>query len=90
MVGASVAYHLPKYGFNDVILLEQGRYVLYNCRIVVAICVLCFNRVSCGTTWHAAGLLGASRGSRALTKIAAYSNELYARLEDETGLGTGM
>ena len=27
VVGASVAYHLPKYGFTDVILLEQGRYV---------------------------------------------------------------
>ena len=25
VVGTSVAYHLPKYGFNDVILLEQGR-----------------------------------------------------------------
>ena len=27
VIGASVAYHLPKYGFNDVILLEQGRYI---------------------------------------------------------------
>ena len=26
VIGTSVAYHLPKYGFNDVILLEQGRY----------------------------------------------------------------
>ena len=25
IIGSSVAYHLPKYGFNDVILLEQGR-----------------------------------------------------------------
>lgn len=25
VVGASVAYHLPKYGFKDVLLLEQGR-----------------------------------------------------------------
>ena len=45
--------------------------------------------MSCGTTWHAAGLLGRSRGSRAYTKIAINSNELYARLEEETGLGTG-
>ena len=45
--------------------------------------------MSCGTTWHAAGLLGKSRGSRAHTKITSYSNELYARLEEETGLGTG-
>ena len=45
--------------------------------------------LSCGTTWHAAGLLSASRASRAHTKISTYSNELYARLEEETGLGTG-
>ena len=25
VIGSSVAYHLPKCGFNDVILLEQGR-----------------------------------------------------------------
>ena len=50
---------------------------------------LCLSRLSCGTTWHAAGLLGASRGSRAHTKIVTYSNELYAKLEEETGLGTG-
>lgn len=25
VVGASVAYHLPKIGFRDVLLLEQGR-----------------------------------------------------------------
>ena len=46
-------------------------------------------RLSCGTTWHAAGLLGASRATRAHTKITTYSNELYAKLEEETGLGTG-
>ena len=46
-------------------------------------------RLSCGTTWHAAGLLSSSRASRAHTKIAIYSNELYSRLEEETGLGTG-
>ena len=27
VIGASVAYHLPKCGFDDVILLEQGRCV---------------------------------------------------------------
>ena len=25
VVGSSVAYHLPKYGFKDVIHVEQGR-----------------------------------------------------------------
>ena len=51
--------------------------------------ILLVYRLSCGTTWHAAGLLGKSRGSRAHTKITIYSNELYSRLEEETGLGTG-
>ena len=51
--------------------------------------ILLVYRLSCGTTWHAAGLLGKSRASRAHTKITTYSNELYARLEEETGLGTG-
>ena len=50
----------------------------------------CNHRLSCGTTWHAAGLLGASRATRAHTKINAYSIELYAKLEEETGLGTGI
>ena len=27
VVGSSVAYHLPKYGFKDIIHLEQGRLV---------------------------------------------------------------
>ena len=48
-----------------------------------------YDRLSCGTTWHAAGLLGGSRGTRAHSKLAMYSNELYAKLEEETGLGTG-
>ena len=57
------------------------------CVCIYKILLVC--RLSCGTTWHAAGLLGKSRGSRAHTKITIYSNELYARLEEETGLGTG-
>ena len=31
VVGSSVAYHLPKYGFKDVVHLEQGRSVYYIC-----------------------------------------------------------
>ena len=27
VIGSSVAYHLPKFGVKDVILLEQGRYM---------------------------------------------------------------
>ena len=45
--------------------------------------------LSCGTTWHAAGLVGQLRASEAATRLVRYSTELYARLEAETGLSTG-
>ncbi|HEX5328230.1 MAG TPA: FAD-dependent oxidoreductase, partial [Acetobacteraceae bacterium] len=46
-------------------------------------------RLSCGTTWHAAGLVGQLRSHASLTRLIRNSTELYARLEAETGLGTG-
>ncbi|HPK13819.1 MAG TPA: FAD-dependent oxidoreductase [Phycicoccus elongatus] len=45
--------------------------------------------LSCGTTWHAAGLVGQLRASEAGTRLVQYSTDLYARLEEETGLSTG-
>ncbi|WP_169945382.1 FAD-dependent oxidoreductase [Microbispora sp. H11081] len=45
--------------------------------------------LSCGTTWHAAGLVGQLRATDAMTQLIKYSTELYAELEEETGLGTG-
>jgi 4-methylaminobutanoate oxidase (formaldehyde-forming) len=45
--------------------------------------------LSGGTTWHAAGLVGQLRASEAGTRLVQYSGELYARLEDETGLSAG-
>lgn len=45
--------------------------------------------LSCGTTWHAAGLVGQLRASESGTRLVQYSGELYARLEEETGLSTG-
>ncbi len=45
--------------------------------------------LSGGTTWHAAGLVGQLRASEAGTRLVQYSTDLYARLEAETGLGTG-
>ncbi|HEX4470651.1 MAG TPA: FAD-dependent oxidoreductase [Nocardioides sp.] len=70
VVGCSVAYHLTKLGWSDVLLLEQGR-------------------LSGGTTWHAAGLVGPLRASESGTRLVQYSAELYASLEAETGLSTG-
>ncbi len=46
-------------------------------------------RLSGGTTWHAAGLVGQLRSYQNLTRLIRYSTELYSRLEAETGLATG-
>src|SRR3984893_16643261 len=47
-------------------------------------------QLSCGTTWHAAGLVGQLRASESGTRLVQYSTELYERLEAEVGLGTGF
>ena len=46
-------------------------------------------KLTCGTTWHAAGLVGQMRPNRNMTQMSQYGIELYARLEAETGLATG-
>jgi glycine cleavage system aminomethyltransferase T/glycine/D-amino acid oxidase-like deaminating enzyme len=47
-------------------------------------------QLSCGTTWHAAGLVGQLRASEGGTRLVQYSTRLYDQLEAETGLGTGF
>ena len=47
-------------------------------------------QLTCGTTWHAAGLVGQLRASQNMTRLAKYSADLYRRLEAETGLATGF
>jgi glycine/D-amino acid oxidase-like deaminating enzyme len=71
VVGCSIAYHLAKLGWTDVVLLER-------------------KQVSCGTTWHAAGLITTLRDSESQTKLATYSLKLYQDLEKETGQATGF
>src|SRR5881394_171972 len=46
-------------------------------------------KLTCGTTWHAAGLVGQMRPNRNMTRMSRYGIELYATLEAETGLATG-
>ncbi len=70
VIGCSVAYHLTKLGWRDVVLLEQGR-------------------LTCGTTWHAAGLVGQLRAHQNMTRLVQYSAQLYQTLEAETGQATG-
>jgi len=47
-------------------------------------------QLTCGTTWHAAGLVGQLRATYNLTRLAQYTTELYATLEQETGQATGF
>ena len=47
-------------------------------------------QLTSGTTWHAAGLIAQLRATANLTRLAKYSQELYGRLEAETGVATGF
>ena len=46
-------------------------------------------KLTSGSTWHAAGLVGQLRGSANVTQLLKYSVELYDDLEAETGQATG-
>ena len=46
-------------------------------------------KLTSGTTWHAAGLVGQMRSSLNLTQMVKYSGNLYETLESETGMATG-
>jgi 4-methylaminobutanoate oxidase (formaldehyde-forming) len=71
IIGCSIAYHLTKMGWQDVVLLER-------------------KKLTSGTTWHAAGLVGQLRPSQNMTKLAKYTAELYSHIEEETGQATGF
>ena len=47
-------------------------------------------QLTCGTTWHAAGLVGQLRATHNLTRLAQYTTSLYESLERETGQATGF
>ena len=72
VIGCSVAYHLTRLGWRDVLLLER-------------------DRLTSGTTWHAAGLItSAGMADETSLWMSRYSRDLYARLEEETGHSTGF
>lgn len=49
------------------------------------------DRLTSGTTWHAAGLIvSGGMTTETLAWMAKYSRDLYEMLEDETGLSTGF
>ncbi len=72
VIGTSIAFHLTKLGWSDVVLLER-------------------DALTSGTTWHAAGLItSAGMVDETSLFMSRYSRDLYAVLEEETGLSTGF
>jgi 4-methylaminobutanoate oxidase (formaldehyde-forming) len=71
VTGASVAYHLARLGWSDVVLLERKQF-------------------ACGTSWHAAGLIGTMRANESHARLCEYSMSLLPELEAETGQSTGF
>jgi len=59
----------------------------FGCRDVI---VLEQAQLTAGTTWHAAGLLTSLRDTETQTRLAKYSQDLYRKLETETGQATGL
>ena len=47
------------------------------------------HKLTSGSTFHAAGLVGQLRSSANITELLGYSVDLYDRLEAETGQATG-
>jgi len=47
------------------------------------------HKLTSGSTFHAAGLVGQLRNQAGVTQLLGHSIELYKRLEQETGLATG-
>ncbi|MDH3694112.1 MAG: FAD-dependent oxidoreductase, partial [Gammaproteobacteria bacterium] len=47
------------------------------------------HKLTSGSTFHAAGLVGQLRNQAGVTQLLGHSIELYNRLEQETGLATG-
>ena len=71
VIGASVAYHLAKLGWSDVLLLERQQF-------------------ACGTTWHAAGLVGTMRAGESQAHMIVQILPMLRELEAETGQATGF
>jgi 4-methylaminobutanoate oxidase (formaldehyde-forming) len=70
IVGCSVAYHLARLGWSEVVVLERAK-------------------LTSGSTFHAAGLVGQLRANANITRLLGDSVALYRTLEAETGQATG-
>jgi sarcosine dehydrogenase len=58
-------------------------------RGVTDVIVLEKGKLTSGSTWHAAGMVGQLRSSANITQLLRNSVDVYARLEKETGQATG-
>lgn len=83
---------MPKY--NQIVIIGGGviglslAYHLAR-RGARNVIVLERNKLTSGTTWHAAGIVGPLRSTFGMTKMAMQAMSLFPALEEETGLSTG-
>lgn len=66
VVGASVLYHLAKFGWTDVCLMERSV-------------------LTAGSSWHAAGGIHALNADPNMAALQAYTIDLLAEVEKESG-----
>ncbi|PWG17108.1 GcvT family protein [Salibaculum griseiflavum] len=71
VVGASVAYHLTKFGWTDVAIIER-------------------NVLTAGSSWHAAGGIHALNADPNMAALQAYTIDLLAEVEQESGIDIGL
>ncbi|MEM1066599.1 MAG: FAD-dependent oxidoreductase [Pseudomonadota bacterium] len=71
VVGASVLYHLAKFGWTDVAIIER-------------------NVLTAGSSWHAAGGIHALNADPNMAALQAYTIDLLAEVEKESGQSIGL
>lgn len=71
VVGTSVLYHLAKYGWKDVCLIERSK-------------------LTAGSSWHAAGGIHALNADPNIAVLQAYTIDLLAEIEKESGQAIGL
>ncbi|MDH3667208.1 MAG: FAD-dependent oxidoreductase [Paracoccaceae bacterium] len=71
VVGASVLYHLAKFGWTDVALVERSV-------------------LTAGSSWHAAGGIHALNADPNMAALQAYTIDLLAEVEKESGQDIGL
>ncbi len=92
MASATKAKKVP--GKADVVIVGGG---VIGCAIayhltkigITNVVLLERKKLTSGTTWHAAGLIGQLRDSQNMTQLAKYTAELYLGLEAETDQAIG-